>query len=1074
MYRTTINSFNLIARTEKIRCMRHKIRLTEEKIKALLSFMRPKVYRKRMPLPTFRHIQIAENDVKDFVVCQIDDSNWPIIQPLTYWGTWEQRFVLRSNFTLPETWAPEEQTAILLSLGDANDFCNPESLVYLDGKACAACDKYHTEIYLPATLRDGKTHTLAIDTWTGRINWPRTGAKLFMGQSEIVQIDRLTRDFITLASIASETAAFLRDNNPAKGFLLNALDEAFVLLDFCATGNFYASVSNAYALLKTSTAECGEPLNASILAVGHTHIDVAWLWTLDQTRQKVGRSFRTVANLLEEYPDFVFAQSQAQLYDFVKNGYPELFDKIKEFVAQGRWEPVGRMWVESDCNLTGAESLVRQFMLGTRFFEQHFGENCQSSVMWLPDTFGFTWSLPQIARQFGIKYFFTAKIGWNKYNKLPYDTFWWQGIDGSRLLTHIGTTTEANADYGAITTYNGDCTANQVWNTWASYKQKSTNQTLLMPFGHGDGGGGPTRQMLDNRRVMEVFPSLPKVRNGSAEDFFKTLESCAESFPAWNDELYLEFHRGTYTTQARNKKTNRKCEFLLHNLEFLVTVAAVMHKNYAVPHKHIEDAWKLLCLNQFHDILPGSSVQKVYLDSSSQYQEIENIVECTQTEAVTSFCEYSENKLLLVNANSFETDSVVFCENEIPLHKSLQLSDGSPIEIQPLEHGTLFDPGKLPPYSITEIVIKGTEIQENPAILAANPHILENFLIRVEINELGDISRIYDKINAREILAPDCVGGQIQAFEDLPITPDAWDIEIYYSDKQFLSEPATSIRVVEAGPLRGTIEIKRKILNSTYTLKLSLGHNSPLLQFDLTIDWKEKHTLIKTAFPVDIFTKNATYEIQWGQIQRPTHQNTSWDWARFEVPAHKWVDISEGDYGVSLINDCKYGHDVRDNVLRMTLLRSTTCPDPNADEGIHNIKFSLLPHKGMLGMETKASAYLFNNPVRVFCNMGFAEPALENQCSINHLPLFSVDRDNLIIETIKPAEDGIGIIVRLYESQQMRGRARLSTFFRIGQAWKSNLMENKIEKLNTIDNRQIEFQFKPFEILTFHIVTQVD
>jgi alpha-mannosidase len=388
-----------------------------------------------------------------------------------------------------------------------------------------------------------------------------------MGRCAVVQIDRALRDFLSTARIALGTCAVLDPDDPVTARLLTALDNAFKVLDTRdpLRDHVYATVAEANGVLLEGIARAGGPLDVDIVATGHAHLDVAWLWTLGRTRRKAARTFHTVLTLMEEFPDFHFTQSQPQLYDYVREDHPELFETIRKAVSERRWEPTGGMWVEADCNISGAESLARQFLLGRTFFAEHFGADNDSPVAWLPDAFGFSWSLPQLIKQAGLEYFMTIKLGWNQYNRLPADTFWWQGIDGTRVLTHFSTTAARGAK---SSTYNSAATPEDALGTWTRHQQKELRAEQLMIFGYGDGGGGPTREMLENVRAMSAFPGLPRVRQGSAGEFFGKLEADAgPALPVWNDELYLEYHRGTYTTQARSKRVNRKTEFLLHDAE---------------------------------------------------------------------------------------------------------------------------------------------------------------------------------------------------------------------------------------------------------------------------------------------------------------------------------------------------------------------------------------------------------------------------------------------------------------------------------------------------------------------------
>jgi len=1063
----------------------HKVRWTAQKIAQRINLIEPLVYRRRQALPPFRHADLTSPLEPPPVGPDVDDSGWPVIEPNTYWGRWMTDFVLRTHFQVPDDWDPEAPVALYLPLGEAGDFSHPEALAYIDGIPYAACDRHHQEILLPARWRDGRSHLLALHGWTGLGGWrqeePET--KLFMHSCAVVQIDQPTRDFIATARVALGVAENLDENDPAKGHLLNALDEAFKILDTREPfgDRFYASVAAAHAALREGIAKAGPPLDVNIVATGHAHIDVAWLWTLGQTRRKSERTFYNVLRLMEQFPDYHFTQSQPQLYDFVRQDHPELFEAVKQRVAEGRWEPIGGMWVEADCNISGPESLARQFLLGRTFFREHFGPDAESPVLWLPDVFGYAWALPQLMKQAGLDYFMTTKIGWNQYNRLPYDSFWWQGLDGTRVLTHFICT--PNGGHW-VSTYNAMATPRQVIGTWTTFQQKELQQELLMAFGYGDGGGGPSREMLENIREMAAFPATPRVRQASVGEFFRKLEAEAgDRLPTWNGELYLEFHRGTYTTQSRNKRANRKSEFLLHDAEFLATLAALLDADYRYPADTLRKAWELVCLNQFHDIIPGSSIGPVYVESLQQYAQVQEMATAVREAALSVISNKLNGDLLVVNPTGFARDDLAFWPGQLSPGQRLQRADGTPVPTQSTADGTWIAAGELPPFSVTSLYVADGDAPVPDTDLIVTPTLLENGHLRVELNEAGDITRIYDKANQREVLPAGAIANQFQAFEDRPINFDAWDVDIFFDDKMWTAEPATSVKVVEAGPLRATLEVRRRILHSDYVQYISLAYNSPRLDFDTTIDWRERHILLKVAFPVEILSPVATYEIQWGNVERPTHRNTSWDWARFETCAQKWVDLSEGNYGVSLLNDCKYGHDIRDNVMRISLLRGTTMPDPGADLGEHRFAYSLLPHSGTWGAVTIAAAYALNDPLIVAQGPGSqgaggqrSRGAEENGATRNTQyatrPLVSVDRSNIIIETVKQAEDGLGIIVRFYESQRQRGPVTLATSFDLGEVWHTNLLEENQTAL-TPEGNSVSLFVKPYEIVTLRLVGNV-
>jgi len=1043
----------------------HRIRLTERKIAHYLELVKTLVYRRRQPLPAFRFRASDE----PLVAADVDDDTWPVIEPDDCWGEPGQSFTLRTTFISPAHWQPP--VALFLPLGDARQFVHPEALAYLDGQAYQGINSRHREILLPSSWHDGAAHVLALHGWIGTGKEP-----VVMGQPEIVQIHQPTRDFVAAARVALGVLRELDEYDPTRVRLLSALDEAFGRLvlrkPFDHTqgepfgDGFYKSVAAAQQALDEGLAAAGPPLAVDIVAVGHAHLDVAWLWPLSQTRRKAARTFSSVLRLMEEFPDFCFLQSQPQIYQYVIEDHPRIFEQVRTRVAEGRWEVTGGMWVEADCNMTGAESLARQFLLGRQFFRRHFGD-AETPILWLPDTFGFPWSLPQLIEQAGLKYFMTTKLSWNQYNRLPYDSFWWQGLDGTQVLTHFITTPDVEGK--RYDTYNGDLSPRLVIGTWRNYQQKETHTELLTAFGWGDGGGGPTREMLENGQRLADHPGAPHLRLGRAGEFFQNLEASAgKQLPVWNGELYLEYHRGTYTSQARSKRDNRRCEFLLHDAEFLAAWAA-QATGHEYPHAELTRAWELLCLNQFHDILPGSSIGQVYQDSARDYGTILAIAEGVRQKALASLAQLlpEATAFVAVNTTSFGGRRVgLLLESLAPGRTLIDLATGESLLTQPVEAGTLVEVPYIAPYGLLAL---GSGQNPSPlpratvtVRLTTSGAVMENDALRVEFGTAGEITRLYDKAREREVLPPGQRANVFQAFEDRPLGGDAWDIEIYYNDKRWTAEPAHSLTIVEAGPLRGGLEIRRLLLNSEIVQHVYLEQGSHRLDFDTQVDWRERHVLLKVAFPVDILSPMATYDIQWGNIQRPTHRNTSWDWARFETVAHKWVDLSEGDYGVSLLNDCKYGHDVHDNVIRLTLLRGPTYPDLNADEGEHHFTYSLLPHSGDWRMDTVPAAYALNNPLvlrRV--DSGQGDMAARS--------LVATDAPNVVIETVKQAEDRQGVIVRLYECQRRRGHVTLTTDFSLAEAWRTNLLEANQEQLR-VSGHSLQVAVKPYQILTLRLL----
>lgn len=1053
--------------------MSHKVRWTTQKIAQRLKLIEPLVYRRRQPLPAFHYKSLSSPLENPPVGTNVDVNGWEVIQPNTYWGTWTTDFIMRSQFQVPADWNTDSPVALYLPLGESGDFSHPEALAYINGQPYASADRHHHEILLPKRWCDGQAHTLSLHGWTGLGGWagddPHT--KLYMRECAVVEIDQPTRVFIAAARMALDVAAELEDNDPVKGRLYNALDEGFKVLDTrdpLGTSAFFDSVPGALEALKCGIDAAGAPMDVSIIGVGHAHIDVAWLWTLGQTVRKSGRTFSNVLRLMEQFPDYKFSQSQAQLYQYTEQHYPDIFEQMKQRVQEGRWEAMGGTWVEPDCNAIGAESLARQFLLGRTYFRKHFGD-VDTPVLWLPDTFGYSWALPQLIQQAGMKYFITHKMSWNQYNQMPHQFLWWQGLDGTRVLTHFLTTPSGWEYLPYSTTYNGLVSAKEVFGTWNNFRQKETHNELITAYGYGDGGGGPTREMLENVEQLANHPGAPRVRPGTVREFMERAETeIADKLPVWNGEFYLEYHRGTYTSQSRNKRNNRKSEFLLHDAEFLASLATLM-TGHAYPHEDIAKAWELICLNQFHDILPGSSIGPVYADSDKDYQIICQLGEKVREEAIRALA-----KALPANTAVFAANTIPFGGRRIgflegTLNDDTQLVDAkaNALTTQIVEGGALVEIRDLEPYSVVSLSEVAGKSLETGGVLSATQAndriVLENALLRVEINASGDVTRIYDKQADHEVLPPDTSANALLAFEDRPMNFDAWDIDIFYEDRTEKVEGVESIQIVERGPLRAAVQIKRKYRSSAIHQNIYLYGDSRRIDFDTRIDWHEQHTLLKVAFPVNVLSPVATFDVQWGNVQRPTHRNTSWDWARFETCAHKWADLSEGNYGVAVLNDCKYGYDILDNVIRLTLLKSATNPDRNADQGEHVMIYSLLPHQGDWREEVIPAAYDLNDPLILRRVGGGASNAKLADS------LVATSAPNVVIETIKLAEDGNGLIVRMYEDHRNRGRVSVKAGFALAEAYHCNLLEENEQSL-AIRNNLVELDVRPYQIVTLRLV----
>ncbi len=1041
---------------------------TVPKLDKQLQELRLAIHRAVFPI---RHWKCREGDSVGVQRPDFDDRDWADFTLGDAWGGYDVVVWFRATVPIP----PElrGQKLVLSMRVGPKDSGNStaESILYINGQPLQAIDTYHPEACLPPAITERNEMHIALRAWSGVLDIPQ---HRHFRVADLAWIDEPTERFYYLASTLLLAVQELEPNDLRRVELERIADGAFRQITFAQHDPemFYGSVATAECWLQAEVQQLQqrEQLAPTVLAVGHSHIDLAWLWRLEHARHKAGRTFATVLNLMRQYPDYCFLQSSPQLYKFVEQDYPEIYTQIKELIAAGRWEATGGMWVEPDCNIPNGESLVRQILLGKLFFRQEF--DADSTILWLPDVFGFPWSLPQLMRQSGLKYFLSTKLSWNQFNRFPHDTFTWRGIDGSEVLAHFVTTPE-KGDGSWHYTYNGLLTPFDVKGLWDNYRQKHINDDLLMIFGWGDGGGGPTKEMLESAKVLQQLPGFPRVTLGKAEPYFARLEErlAPHNVPVWDGELYLELHRGTYTSQAATKRANRKAEVLYHDAEWLATLADVLLHQSAYPVKALRQGWELLLFNQFHDILSGSSIRQVYEDSSVHYQEIEQIGSAVLAAAQASIlsqitCE--QECVIVLNSLGWSSRELI----ELPytgslMGKTLLQSDGRQASRQLVvrdgQQSVLWEVDDVPALGYRAYPLVAYEPESDGEMMVVQPRHLENQFYRIELNTRGQIEVLHDKLNDRDVLAG--LGNVFQVFEDKPMLFDAWDIDIFYGDKQQIVEQLVDAVVEESGPLRGVLRLRWRFRNSTISQRLTLYAHSPRIDFQTEVDWHEQQQLLKVAFPVAVRSTRATYDIQWGNIERPTHWNTSWDWARFEMVGHKWVDFGEGNYGVALLNDCKYGHDVKNNVLRLTLIKSPVRPDPLADQGEHQFTYSLLPHTG----DWRAGAvarygYDLNYPLHIRYRGDQRSGSLPSAYSFAQL-----DAEHVMIETVKRAEAGDGWIIRLYEYQQQRNN-RVS--IRFGQplvrAVVCNLLEETEAEL-ACHGQSLFFSIRPYEIKTFKV-----
>lgn len=907
--------------------------------------------------------------------------------------------------------------------------------------------------------RAGAGLALDLQVYTGVGNLPPQYLSVEL-QSRSAAVEKLCYDL----SVPLDILAWASPDSPEAVRLGSAIRGAVNLIDLREpqSEDFFRSVEAADAYLETHLYANADGGHSPIAAcIGHTHIDVAWLWTVQQTREKAVRSFTTALKLMDEYPEYKFMSSQPQLYTFVKERYPEVFEKIRQRVAEGRWEAEGGMWLEADCNLISGESMVRQFLYGKKFFREEFGK--ENRILWLPDVFGYSAAMPQIMKKCGVDYFMTTKISWNQFNKLPVDSFWWKGLDGTEVLTHMITTQDAAQDKSRhFTTYNGFLNTGSVIKSWERYQQKDCSEEVLLSCGFGDGGGGTTREMIENaRRLSHGIAGTPKVRWEFAGEFFDRLAEKARetAFPRWAGELYLEYHRGTYTSMARNKKSNRKAELMWQGIEFYSEWAKRLGAAY--PAEEIAAAWKTILLNQFHDILPGSSIHEVYEVTAEEYRALEEKGSTLLGKMQALLAAHSgagDGDFVVFNPLSFSRDCVVELPQDVA---ALRGPDGALYTGQRTETGTVFSLPRLPAMGCAVYTpAEAPDAMQPPFTVRGDT--LETPFYRVRFAPSGAICSLYDKEAEREVVREDGRLNRLTAYEDKPMNYDNWDIDIFYTEKSWpLDECKTEW--VEVGPVRAVLRVTRTFLHSAIWQDIRFYADRREIVFDTEIDWKQHQVLLKADFDLDVHADSATYDIQFGNVSRPTHRNTSWDTARFEVCAHKWADLSEGGYGAALLNDCKYGHSAQGSTLSLTLLKSGVMPNPTADQEVHRFRYALLPHAGdWRQADVPQAAYSFNVPAAAYRQTGPAAPG------VMPAAFASLQADGVMLETVKQAEDGADTILRLYEYKNCRTSGSVSFPWEIESVRACNLLEDPESEVPHAGNR-FDFAIKPYEISTYRV-----
>ena len=834
-----------------------------------------------------------------------------------------------------------------------------------------------------------------------------------------------------------------------------------------------------------------QPLNAwlkqfTVRAVGNSHIDMAWLWPWTETVEVVRNTFQSVLDLMREYPDFKFTMSSARTYEWMQEKYPDMFEQIKQRVKEGRWEVIGGMWVEPDLNLPDCESLVRQILVGKRYFQKNFGADIK--IGWNPDSFGYNWQLPQIYKKSGIDYFVTSKLLWaTDYTKFPYRLFWWEAPDGSRLLTYFPHE------------YANDLSPEQMTQDLSLYapliygSNITNSQQMLYLYGIGDHGGGPTRTMLDEaNRLRDPNTVFPQIDFSTAKEFFADLNKTLPKLkvPTWKDELYFEYHRGVFTSQADTKQRIRRDEELMLDAEKYASVASLFGHSY--PRDQFELAWKNLLFDHFHNVMPGSGIAVNYLDAKRNLEDVARSAKEMTDGALDEMLAHVNTQgdgvpVVVFNSLSWPRTEVIEAEVQLPGQtKEIEVVDarGQRVESQLLAMDSATNRARLliladtPPIGYRTYFVRPAAKTGGPAVssrgVQASGQTLKNAYIQVKVDLLtGCITSLVDLRNQTEALAPSetdtggpktfACGNLLQAFYDKPQRWDAWNIDSDFEKQHWDLDKADEVKLVEGGPLRAVIRVKKHFQNSTFVQDITMYAGMPRVDVKMQVEWHEKHILLKVAFPLSAHSDKATFEIPYGSIERPTTRNTPAEQAKFEVPAQRWADLSDTKHGFSLLNDSKYGYDVKGNVLRLSLLRSPEWPDPHADEGHHEFIYSLYPHGGSWrDAQTVRRGYELNYKL-------IAMPSQKHEGTLPAVHSFvDIEADNVVLTAIKKSEDDDSLVLRFYEWAGKEVEVKLHLPPGAQSASETDLMEKSMADL-AVHNDAVTVHTKPYEIKTVKV-----
>lgn len=992
-----------------------------------------------------------------------EETGWKPFDQNQGFGGHEYHCLLRTEVAIPKEWNDKlVRLRVQTGADDIWNNDNPQFLLFLNDKLSSGLDVQHIEAELP----DTSTVSIVLYSY---VNTHKPNVFLDMSLYAVnTELEALVYDL----DLAYETALTVEEFSEAYLILSEACIKTLQATNLTSLEVLQDQqrISHVRKRMMLQLACYEDSGRMNLVLTGHSHIDMAWLWTLEQTREKSLRSYATVLSLMDRYPHYIFSSSQMQLLAFIKQDFPSLFARIKERVLEGRWEVEGAMWVESDTILTSGESLTRQIYWGKRWVKEQFGKD--QSVLWLPDCFGFPATLPQIMAGTNLSYFVTTKLGWNETNRMPHDIFRWQGLDGSEVLAYF----VSSSDYEPIgsypkksgheTTYNGVLSPSQLLGTWQRFSDQDELSTLLYLYGYGDGGGGPTKEMLEREeRLVAGYPGLPSITTSTVRNFLENIDVSNDSLSAWFGELYLEYHRGTYTTMAEVKRLNRSCEQSAMQAEFFSSLLWLLGQD-EYPHETFERAWKQLLLNQFHDILPGSSIKEVY-DLTLHQQE----------NSLQMFSKYSLRAMEHIASLIAQAPDDVVVFNTLGYSRSglCKVSECNATTVRDVQGTKLpsFNDGNNLYFICSNVPSKGwkrltfgMEPEQIPSVFSWQESILETPHYLVEFAPDGTLSRLYDKEGECEVLAPDGKGNILTLSVDYPKEYDAWNIGKQGKDMQYRVDSETEYMVIANNALFFTIQWSQSWGKSLFVNQATFYAHSRSIDFTLYCDYQEDHLMLRSEFQVDIRSPKASYDIAYGVCERTTHTNTSWDEAQFEVPAHKWVDLSDESYGVALMSKQNYGYAAKGNTLSLSLLRTPSHPNGTADRGKHYFTYALYPHAGRY-----QEANVIEEGYSLHQSLIVVKPEQGKGKLSSEASLVTCPNAGIVLETVKKCEARDSLLIRVLQLNGKRVRSHLHSSFPVLEAYQCNLLEERLTQL-TCDNEGVAISLHPHEIQTIELVFQ--